>query len=45
MDDEREKDDLSERDEAALADLLRLGGPRAPVPDDAEARVYAQVRQ
>jgi ferric-dicitrate binding protein FerR (iron transport regulator) len=34
-----------ERDEEAMARLLRIAGPRAEVPQDAESRVYAQVLQ
>jgi ferric-dicitrate binding protein FerR (iron transport regulator) len=40
-----ERDRLNERDEAALARLLQLGGARTPVPGDVEARVYEQVRR
>jgi len=32
------------RDEETLTRLLQLAGPRAPVPPDAEARVYERVR-
>lgn len=32
-----------ERDEEAMARLLRLAGPRAEIPADAESRVYARV--
>lgn len=32
-----------ERDEEAMARLLRLAGPRAEIPTDAESRVYARV--
>lgn len=45
MSDTRDEDKLSERDESALASLLRLAGPRAPVPDETEARVYERVRR
>jgi ferric-dicitrate binding protein FerR (iron transport regulator) len=41
---EQTRQDLdSERDEEAMARLLRLAGPRADVPEDVEARVYARV--
>ena len=37
-------DDIElERDEEAMARLLRLAGPRAEIPTDAESRVYARV--
>ena len=45
MSEQSERDELNERDEAVLARLLRLGGPRSPVPGDVEARVYEQVRR
>ena len=32
-----------QRDEAAMARLLRVAGPRADIPEDAESRVYARV--
>ena len=41
-DDSRQNKD---RDERAMADLLRLAGPREPVPPEVERRVYARVKQ
>ena len=32
-----------DRDEEAMARLLRIAGPRAEVPENAESRVYAKV--
>ena len=38
------KDELRpDRNEAAMARLMRLAGPRAPIPQDVEARVYNRV--
>jgi ferric-dicitrate binding protein FerR (iron transport regulator) len=37
--------DQAARDEAALARLLRLAGPREDVPPDAAARVYAEAHK
>ncbi len=39
------RDEPPDRDEAALAKLLRLGGPRPPVPEDVCDRVYSTVRK
>lgn len=44
------KDDTSQgkstdRDDETMQRLLRLAGPRAPVPEDIEARVYASVHR
>ncbi len=36
-------DENSARDEEAMARLLRIAGPRAEIPEDAESRVYARV--
>ncbi len=45
MTDDKRQDETTQRDDAALAELLRFSGPRKPVPDDIEARVYARVRE
>lgn len=45
MSEQSEQDRLNERDEAALARLLQLGGARTPVPGDIESRVYEEVRR
>ena len=36
-------DEELKRDEEAMARLLRIAGPRAEIPEDAESRVYARV--
>ena len=38
-----DSNDSFDRDEEALARLLRLAGPRAEIPENAAARVYAKV--
>lgn len=43
MSDLTKNDDDLARDEEAMARLLRVAGPRAEVPKDAESRVYARV--
>ena len=44
MNDETTRKTDNERDETTLARLLRLAGPRAPVPQDIESRVYERVQ-
>ena len=39
----KDSNDNTDRDEAALARLLRLAGPRAEIPENTESRVYAKV--
>ncbi len=36
-------DENSARDEEAMAELLRIAGPRADIPEEAASRVYAKV--
>jgi ferric-dicitrate binding protein FerR (iron transport regulator) len=45
MTDKQNNDETWVRDEEAMARLLRIAGPRAEIPQDAESRVYAQVLQ
>jgi ferric-dicitrate binding protein FerR (iron transport regulator) len=47
MSDTNDRTEMSDqaRDEAALAQLLRLAGPREDVPPDAAARVYAEAHK
>lgn len=33
-----------DRDDETMARLLRMAGPRSPIPEDVEARVYARVQ-
>jgi len=43
MTDETNKGEEPDRDEETMARLLRLAGPRSPVPPDIEKRVYERV--
>ena len=45
MNDRTNNDTQFDRDEATMARLLRLAGPRSPVPGDVEQRVYESVRR
>lgn len=45
MKDDTRQDEHGDRDELTLARLMRLAGPRAPVPEDVESRVYRRVQQ
>ena len=45
MNDTTNNDRQPDRDEATMARLLRLAGPRSPVPRDVEQRVYENVRR
>ena len=45
MNDSMSTDRKFDRDEATMARLLRLAGPRTPVPEDVEQRVYENVRR
>lgn len=40
-----DNDENADRDEAAMASLMRIAGPRAEIPPDTESRVYARVLQ
>jgi len=44
MSDRKNKDEDFDRDDEAMARLLRMAGTRSPIPDDVEARVYARVQ-
>ena len=43
MTDLSDKNDKIDRDDDTVARLLRIAGPRAEIPEDAESRVYAKV--
>jgi ferric-dicitrate binding protein FerR (iron transport regulator) len=43
MSDKTNQHSLTERDDETMQRLLRLAGPRAPIPEQVEARVYAKV--
>ena len=45
MNDRTNNDRQLDRDEATMARLLRLAGPRSPIPRDVEQRVYENVRR
>ncbi|MCH5376735.1 MAG: FecR family protein [Planctomycetes bacterium] len=44
MNDKIGQDKKFDRDDETMARLLRLAGPRAPIPGDIEARVYDRVK-
>ncbi len=44
MNDKSGQDKNFDRDDEAMARLLRLAGPRAPIPEDIESRVYDRVK-
>lgn len=44
MNDKSEQDKSFDRDDETMAELLRLAGPRAPIPEDVESRVYDRVK-
>lgn len=43
MNDETRQDKDFNRDDETMARLLRLAGPRSPIPEDVESRVYDRV--
>ena len=45
MNDKTSQGNSTDRDDETMQRLLRLAGPRAPVPEDIEARVYARVHR
>ena len=45
MKDKTSQGNTTDRDDATMERLLRLAGPRAPIPEDAAARVYANVHR
>ena len=45
MNDKTSQGDATDRDDETMERLLRLAGPRAPVPEDIAARVYDQVHR
>jgi ferric-dicitrate binding protein FerR (iron transport regulator) len=45
MNDKTNQDHPEDRDDETIERLLRLAGPRAPVPEDIEARVYDRVHR
>ena len=45
MSDKTNQRSLSERDDETMQRLLRLAGPRAPIPEQIAARVYANVHR
>ncbi len=44
MNDKSGQDKNYDRDDETMARLLRLAGPRAPIPEDIESRVYDRVK-
>ena len=45
MKDKTSQGDTTDRDDATMERLLRLAGPRAPIPEDVAARVYENVHR
>jgi hypothetical protein len=45
MNDKTNQDHPEDRDDETIERLLRLAGPRAPIPEDIEARVYDRVHR
>ena len=45
MNDKTSQGNSTDRDDETMERLLRLAGPRAPIPEDIEARVYERVRR
>lgn len=44
MNDETRQGENFDRDDETMARLLRLAGPRSPIPEDVESRVYDRVQ-
>ena len=45
MNDKTSQGYAADRDDETMERLLRLAGPRVPIPEDAAARVYANVHR